>query len=130
MLINATNTIKKPWILDSGSTVHMTSDRRKLSNIEQETNSIRSPTGEMKLTEKGNLNPNIKEVLVNETSDISLVSVTKYLQDNEKAGGILLTRTAAYEIAPEIIRNTKYAHKLAKMENNLYYVNQKFLHSE
>lgn len=130
MLINATNTIKKPWILDSGSTVHMTSDRKKLSNIEQETNSIRSPTGEMKLTEKGNLNPNIKEVLVNETSDISLISVTKYLQDNENAGGILLTRTAAYEIAPETVRNTKYAHKLATMENDLYYVNQKFLHRE
>ena len=56
--------------------------------------------------------------------------VTKYLQDNENAGGILLTRTAAYEIAPETVRNTKYAHKLATMENDLYYVNPKFLHSE
>ena len=128
--INATNTTPKPWILDSGSTVHMTCDKRKLSQIESELNSIRSPTGEMDLTQKGNLNTKIKEVLVNENSDISLVSVTKYLHDNENAGGILLTRTAAYEIAPETVRNTKYAHKLATRENNLYYVNQKFLHSE
>ncbi len=130
MLINATNTIKKPWILDSGSTVHMTSDRKKLSNIEQETNSIRSPTGEMKLTEKGNLNSKIKDVLVNESSDISLISVTKYLQDNEEAGGILLTRTAAYEISKETVKATKYEKKLANKSDNLYYVNHSLLTRE
>ena len=128
--VNAMNTTQKPWILDSGSTVHMTCDKKKLSNVERENNSIRSPTGEMQLTEKGNLNKQIKNVLVNESSDISIVSVSKYLQDNAKAGGILMTRQGAYEISQKMVEQTRYEEKLCNVQNNLYYVNNNYIQSE
>ena len=69
-------------------------------------------------------------MLVNESSDISLISVTKYLQDDEEAGGILLTRTAAYEISKETVKATKYEKKLANKSDNLYYVNHSLLTRE
>ena len=108
--INATT--EDNWILDSGSTTNMTSNRAALSFIEEERNTIKTPIGKKVLTEKGKLNHDINDVLVNPNSDINLVSVTKYLQDHEECG-ILLTKNAAYEIDQNVVIKTPYKCILA-----------------
>ena len=125
--INATKADN--WILDSGSTTNMTSDKTALSSIVQEQNVIKTPIGKKVLTEKGDLNSYITNVLVNPNSDINLVSVTKYLHDH-KDSGIMLTRNAAYEIDHTVVTKTPYKRVLADQVNNLYHIREDVVKSE
>ena len=122
-------TTEDNWILDSGSTTNMTSNRAALSFIEEERNTIKTPIGKKVLTEKGKLNHDIKNVLVNPNSDINLVSVTKYLQDHEECG-ILLTKNAAYEIDQNVVIKTPYKRILADQVNNLYHMKAELVKPE
>ena len=87
----------------------------------EEQNTIKTPIGKKLLMEKGKLNHDIKNVLVNPNSDINLVSVTKYLQDHEECG-ILLTKNAAYKIDQNVVTKTPYKCILADQVNNLYHM--------
>ena len=91
-----------------------------MKNIRQNETQIITPIGGKTLKEEGDLTDSIKDVLYNPGGDSTLISVGKYLSDNENAA-VIFTRKGAYEITMDEAKQIPYERKMAKFAENIYY---------
>ena len=101
--VNNQNTT--PWILDTGSTVHVTTHTRNLSNIKPCNLTLETQAGSTSVTTKGHASKSIKDVYLNPKGDLNIISVSKYLHDNPNQA-ITFTQKGAYTVPMDEIRKS------------------------
>ena len=108
-----------PWILDTGSTVHVTTSKSNLYNIEKCQLTLQTQAGTTNVSEKGKISKNIPDVYINPTGDLNIISVSKYIQANP-THAIVFTQKGAYTAPMDTMKQISYTTKLAESNDGLY----------
>ena len=116
--VNTLNESKKKWILDSGSTVHVTTNPANLTNIRSADVIIETHAGERSIHHQGDIGE-LNDVLLNTEGTLNIISLPSYLKANPEIG-VMCTSKGAYTIPMETVRQTEYNEKIATMRDNLY----------
>ncbi len=109
------NESKKKWILDSGSTVHVTTNPANLTNIRSADVIIETQAGERSIHHQGDIGE-LNDVLLNTEGTLNIISLPSYLKANPEIG-VMCTSKGAYTIPMETVRQTEYNEKIATMKD-------------
>ena len=124
------STAKEQWILDSGSGGHIKNNKNNVTNIRHENYVLQTQSGSIATTEVADAGK-IKDVIINEAGDVSILSQIKWLRQNpEKA--TITTELAAYDISLDKIQHLiNEAEMMAKVnEDDMFQLTPEFLKTQ